>query len=151
MRLDIGRVVSNEKFVLEFDEQADYGELDIFGVRPFSEPVRVSGSVKNKYSGIEFKAEINAHCKSFCDRCLKPVEFDLNTGIESFIDLDSEENGDDLIEIKSGRFIELDDALLESLMFAYPQKVLCKEDCKGLCPECGADLNEAPCKCLIGE
>ena len=151
MRLDIGRVVSNEKFILEFDEQADYTDFDMYGEHPFAEPIKISGTVKNKYSGIEFYAKVNAHCKSTCDRCLKPVEFELDTEISSFIDLDSDEESDSPIEIKSGRFIELDDALLESLLFAYPQKILCKEDCKGLCPKCGADLNEAPCKCLIGE
>lgn len=152
MRLDIGRVVSNEKFVLEFNEQVDLSQMNVYGSYPFTQPVVISGYVKNKFSGIEFHADLNAVCDSVCGRCLAPVSFPLNTEINSFIDLDAEdEESEEPIYIKAGRFIELDDAINEALLFAYPQKVLCKEDCKGLCPVCGADLNKAQCNCLISE
>ncbi len=152
MRLDIGRVVSSENYVLNFELNADFSEYDVAdGQKPFNAPVIVTGTVKNKFRGIELNAEITTSCSALCDRCLTPVEFELSCPLYGFIDDGETVSEDELITLKADRFIELDDAVFETLILAYPQKILCTEDCKGLCPECGANLNNAECKCLISE
>jgi uncharacterized protein len=50
-----------------------------------------------------------------------------------------------------GRTLNLADQVWESLLVLLPVKLLCREDCAGLCPYCGADLNEGPCSCVPGE
>ena len=152
MRLDIGRVVSSENYVLNFDLSADFSEYDVAdGQKPFTSPVKITGTVKNKFSGIELDAKISTSCTALCDRCLTPVEFELSTSLYAFIGDGETTSEDELITLKADRFIELDDAVFETLILAYPQKILCMEDCKGLCPECGANLNNATCECLISE
>ncbi len=152
MRLDIGRVVSSENYILNFDLSADFSEYDVAdGQKPFTSPVKITGTVKNKFRGIELDAKITTSCTALCDRCLAPVEFELSTSLYGFIDDGETASEDELISLKADRFIELDDAVFETLILAYPQKILCMEDCKGLCPQCGANLNNAPCKCLLSE
>ena len=152
MRLDIGRVVSSENYVLNFELKADFSEYDIAdGQKPFNAPVIITGTVKNKFRGIELSAKITTSCRALCDRCLTPVEFNLETSLYGFISDGETQSEDELISLKADRFIELDDAVFETLILAYPQKVLCMEDCKGLCPQCGANLNNASCECLLSE
>ena len=152
MRLDIGRVVSSENYVLNFDLSADFSEYDVAdGQKPFVAPVVIAGTVKNKFRGIELSAKITTSCRALCDRCLNPVEFNLETSLYGFISDGETQSEDELISLKADRFIELDDAVFETLILAYPQKVLCMEDCKGLCPQCGANLNNASCECLLSE
>jgi uncharacterized protein len=50
-----------------------------------------------------------------------------------------------------GRTLNLSDQVWESLLILLPHKLLCREDCAGLCPQCGADLNEGPCFCASRE
>lgn len=86
-----------------------------------------------------------------CDRCLcdvrKPVEGDFTV---VFSDVKAQEGnaGEEvrLIDVRRTNEIALDQDVIDTLMLAMPSKVLCRDDCKGLCMECGADLNESPCE-----
>ena len=88
-----------------------------------------------------------------CARCLKDVRDSININFEKTVceegDLQNEEN-DDYVEICDG-MLDIDEALIEDIILNFPLKVLCKEDCKGLCPKCGIDLNEGSCSCVTKE
>jgi uncharacterized protein len=91
-----------------------------------------------------------------CDRCARPTEIVLDAPFQEFEpypdDEGTDEDGDEpRIREKHGRF-ELDAGTLvwEQFVLALPFKPLCSETCKGLCPTCGADLNEGPCGCDEG-
>ena len=81
------------------------------------------------------KCRLTAQTKEICSRCL--TEFDMN--IEKDVDLH--------YELKGELSIMLDDSLKDEIIVDYPMKVLCREDCKGLCPQCGKNLNKGPCSC----
>jgi len=51
------------------------------------------------------------------------------------------------LEIESEEFADLTEELRECIILSFPSNPLCNEDCKGLCPHCGADLNKGPCSC----
>jgi uncharacterized protein len=123
---------------------------------------KVSGGVLLR---AKFKAEVCAPCK----RCLTdvavslPVNFTLNLLPKSALIDDGEagageddgraekagsfELKDADEEVFDGRTIDLDPILREQVLLALPMNVVCREDCKGLCPSCGKDLNEGPCRC----
>ncbi len=73
-----------------------------------------------------------------CSRCLKPVEKDLDYHFDDHIDID-------------GDSVDLTEFINDSLFINEPTSILCREDCKGLCPMCGKDLNEGPCGCTPEE
>ena len=85
-----------------------------------------------------------------CDRCLKPVKVFLDGVIEAVYDMegkvDEKEELQDLRNViyYQGEVIDLEERIQEALVIAAPNVVLCKPDCKGLCPYCGVDLNEHP-------
>ncbi len=83
-----------------------------------------------------------------CDRCLSPVE--VRVPLQILRRFDTETLLDE--ELESVPFvleesIDADLLITDEAMTVLPMKVLCKEDCKGICPKCGANLNDGPCSC----
>ena len=58
----------------------------------------------------------------------------------------AEEDADDYVIVEDG-FLDVDEQLLEMLTLEFPAKILCRDDCAGLCPQCGKNKNEGPCSC----
>jgi uncharacterized protein len=88
-----------------------------------------------------------------CRRCLKDVEQDVDVHVDLlFADMGAEEQEEAEGEIYPipGRGDELDlaGAVREQLLLNVPEYALCREDCRGLCPQCGADRNESECDCV---
>ncbi len=75
-----------------------------------------------------------------CSRCLRV--FDLPLRVEQFV-FHQELHGED--------FVDLTADMREDIILALPQRALCAEDCRGLCPHCGKDLNKGPCRCRPSE
>ena len=100
------------------------------------------------------KIEISSTITSECARCLKPVSLEISgdlmylyysrgAGAEDEFD-------DDFMPVEIdffGRVLDVMPQIHESIYTLLPTKILCREDCAGLCPICGADLNEGKCSC----
>lgn len=93
-----------------------------------------------------------------CDRCLKPIEmavdksFDLAYIPPLGIGDDHELKDQDLdTSFYGGEAIDLDDLVREQVELALPMARLCRQECQGLCPNCGANLNEGRCSCVAEE
>ena len=89
--------------------------------------------------------------KAPCDRCLSDVKVDLDLTPKRFVvppekQSDEDEEVDDLSFLE-GYELNTETLLYNELMENWPAKILCKEDCKGLCPVCGRNLNEGECGC----
>lgn len=91
-----------------------------------------------------------------CARCLEPVHRKLENQFDLLfrplgIDQTSSERAISAAETEIGYYQEsglvLEDVLREQVLLSLPARTLCREDCKGLCPRCGRDLNSEPCAC----
>ena len=106
---------------------------------------------------LSVEIEVDAVIQSECARCLKVTSLEIseNLGYLYYLHGAEEEAVDDFgdympVEIDYfGKVIDIMPQIQESVFTLLPTKVLCREDCKGLCPNCGADLNEGPCSCKI--
>ena len=85
-----------------------------------------------------------------CDRCLKPVDSQIEVDFEREVlapemitDEDTKEDQHFVEEYE----LDVEALLIEELQLAWPSKVLCDEDCKGICKKCGKNLNEGACEC----
>ena len=109
--------------------------------------LRLSGSGTGK-DLVEADAEVKVAMK--CDRCLKDVakKFDLHISAEV---ISPERANEDEAEEQSGFMygyqLDVDSLISNEIFTCWPLKVLCREDCKGLCRVCGKDLNEGECGC----
>ncbi len=89
---------------------------------------------------------LDISCSTPCARCLKPTSVGLSIPFEERFAREYAAE-DDEIYLYTGNEFALDPALNEAANMALPLRVLCKEDCQGLCPQCGADKNESECGC----
>ena len=134
------------------------GHLDetsyTLGEREFSLPSGIDYDLMltNAGEGILATGILTTHVVGTCDRCLSPAEFDVSGEVdEYYLFEEPEDTGDDDDDeldfslVSADNTIDLSGALLSSLVMETPFVVLCRPDCKGLCPVCGANLNEEDC------
>ena len=96
-------------------------------------------------------AQVATECLEECARCLAPFRSALEFGFNLHADrtgtggrYERELERDDYVVFHDGRHLDLDEQLREAALLARPMAPLCRPDCKGLCPQCGADLDEGP-------
>lgn len=119
-----------------------------------TKPWLIRGKISHLDSqSVLFKGQSSTEVIMRCARCNTPVRVPIEVFLtQRFVtDADVKEPLDDEIALESiqdGR-IELYDVLLYEMSLAVPMKVLCRDDCKGLCPVCGQNLNEGKCSCKV--
>lgn len=147
MRLDLRPILRTPGASLPFQFQLDLSGMDFYGARPFAHPVRVSGAVRNMAGALSLEGTAETTLELVCDRCLKPFSQDLALPVSTLLaeELEDEEN-DEIVLLQDGA-ADLDEIFTTALVLSMDAKHLCSEDCKGLCPTCGADLNLGPCQC----
>ena len=83
-----------------------------------------------------------------CDRCLKEVEVPFSLDFEKHVNLEAEDDKEsDETNYIDGYNLDVDKLLYNEILIGWPMKVLCSEDCKGICSVCGQNLNEGTCDC----
>lgn len=104
---------------------------------------------------LTIKTKVNLTMEIPCDRCLKPVKVDFDFDIDKEVDMNQsdEERLEGLDELSYIEDFNLDvDMLIRNELFVHmPVKILCCEDCKGICKKCGANLNDGTCGCDVTE
>lgn len=130
-----------------FDYEMPLLGLEVSGVNPVKDPVRVFGSVKNNTGIVTLKATARFTYVAPCDRCCEPTARVFEFPIEHTLiaSLNNEDN-DDFLQVSDMR-LNMDELATEDINLQLPSKFLCSEDCKGLCPQCGKNLNDGPCGC----
>jgi uncharacterized protein len=143
---------------LAFKQQYTTGELDTreyaFNLK---EPPLVEGRAARAGQDIRLRGEIKAEISAPCDRCLNEVAIPIQIPFDLFYAPAEPGEGAsgerELFErdldfaVYENDQIDLDELVLEQLELSLPSRVLCREECRGLCPQCGADLNVEQCGC----
>ena len=137
-----------------FDYTTDLSQEEVSFEYPFPEPVRLRGSVTDNSGVITLSAQAEARVHTHCARCGRAVEYDKETPVDFLLVKELEGEEDDLrdnLYLVESDTVELDEILVPELILDMEMTVLCREDCKGLCPKCGRDLNLGPCGCVTRE
>ena len=147
MILDLEPIFNNEGMVKEFSFELDLSSQELSGTKPFVAPVRVSGSAGNYTGIVELRAKAVFKLETSCDRCAKPITLPQETEIfHTLVTHLNDETNDELMLVNELRY-DLDPLITEDIFLDLPAKFLCDEDCKGICPKCGKDLNTGSCSC----
>jgi DUF177 domain-containing protein len=115
-----------------------------------TEPVRVTGRLQPAGEGrFYWHGRLATRARSACRRCLEPVVAPIAAEVAALFAQAADALDDPDAYPLPARATEIDltPAIREELILAAPQYVLCREDCRGLCPRCGQDLNAGPCGC----
>ncbi len=123
--------------------------------------VAVRGVLTKSGRAYVFQGAISGAFEGPCDRCLEPVKADFETAVcwtfepgsvEKTLEdelAEDEEDEDEFVFAFEGHHIDLAPHVWEEIALAMPGKLLCRQDCAGLCPHCGADLNAGACGCRV--
>ena len=154
MRIELERL---EELGGKFSRQYAEGELTLDDPElNLVQPPEIRGRARRDGKEVELSGELQAKIETACDRCLRPVEVAIRSEFaERFVPAVSwrAEEQHELSEadlnlaVYDGETIELDDVVREEILLAMPGHVVCREDCRGLCPVCGIDRNHGSCQC----
>ena len=149
MLLGLSKIIDSPGASVSFSTSVDLSDL-CYGVSyPVSEPVLAQGTVRNTAGVLVMTGEITTRIHGICDRCAGEFHRDIHFPIDVVLvtELSNEENEDEWVFPLEGDSADLDDIVRTVFVLNLDSKLLCKDDCKGLCPRCGKNLNLGPCDC----
>ena len=148
MRLDLKNIIHVPGGVCPFSYELDLSDLEFGGAHPIAQPVLVTGQVRNMAGALVLEGTAATTLHLVCDRCAKPFAREKTVRLETLLaQALADERSEDEIVLLDGDEVDLDDGAATAFVLAMDSKNLCSEDCKGICPGCGADLNAEPCRC----
>jgi uncharacterized protein len=119
-------------------------------------PPQITGRITRSGHDVRLQGQITARAVVDCDRCLKQVTVPIESTFDvtyvpasDYVETEAAElQEEDLgLSVYEDEAIDIDELVREQVLLTMPTRALCEEDCKGLCPVCGANRNENPCEC----
>ena len=149
MLLGLSKIIDCPGASVPFSVSIDLSDLLYGESHPVSEPVLAEGVVRNTAGVLVMTGSLHTTIHGVCDRCASDfdrfVEFPLDVVLVT--ELSNEENEDEWVFPLEGDSADLEDIVRTVFVLNLDSKLLCKDDCKGLCCRCGRNLNDGPCNC----
>ena len=148
LKMDLGKIFDLEGESLVVEDVVDLSAVKLSsGVKPFVQPVPVRAVAQNRAGVVTLSLSVSFTLRVPCDRCLEVFEQDYSLNPEHTVvrELNGEDTGEYVVTPDA--VVDLDELVLTDVVLELPMVMLCKEDCKGLCSKCGANLNHGTCSC----
>lgn len=155
MKIDLSSIIDKTENFIHLDGSLNLDSLDLGGrIVTVVGPIMYEGNIYRIAGQMAIDINITYRYKEACHRCLKPTTNDVKTTLSG--KLAKGDYGDEEIEEDSGYndiffyendVLDIEEYILNQVLFSLPMKSLCSSDCKGLCPNCGIDLNNEECNC----
>lgn len=146
MKINISKLLKKNIEVLSFDVVFNESSLvrDDLNLNLVS-PIRIYGNGYYEGGIVKLTGHIETDIKETCTRCLNPFDFHINIEFDELFSKDEDDEG--LMYPIKDEEIYLKDMVIDNLILNIPLKLVCKEDCLGLCSICGKNLNVDQCHC----
>ena len=135
IKLSVSRL-EKENIVVDGSLDKDFLELENDEIISVISSVNYHFEAQLHASGIVIRGNASVNIQGECGRCLAPVSQEVFTEYTLMID-----------ELGNADEIDIADEIREELLLAFPANIICSDDCKGLCPHCGINLNLKSCRC----
>lgn len=151
--VDLTRLARDGRTRVEVDIPADAGlwaDVDL----TVRSPLRVRLEAQQVGPDVVVRGRLRGTFGLDCRRCLEPVDVEVDEEFGRLYRAGSEPEADeseDVLGLPDGAELDLADAVREQLVVSVPRYVYCQEGCRGLCPQCGTNLNESVCECTTEE
>ena len=149
MLLGLSKIIDCPGASVPFSASIDLSDLRFGTCNPVSAPVNAQGIIRNTAGVLMMTGSITTCLHGVCARCAaeftRDVEIPINVVLVT--ELSDEENEDEWVFPLEGDNADLEDIVRTVFVLNMDSKLLCREDCKGLCCRCGQNLNEGPCHC----
>ena len=132
---------------LSFTRELSTDRLALPAVLGYNVPPAAEGEIVNNAGALTLRCVIRADLHCQCDRCTREFDMPVNIPLEYGLAAELEDEEDPDYFLLNGDELDIDDLLESGYILNMDMQFLCRDDCKGLCPRCGADLNDGPCGC----
>ncbi|WP_094546520.1 YceD family protein [Petroclostridium xylanilyticum] len=149
MVIDLSNALKFEGSKVDFDSLMEVEKIEFMGDQyKFLQPVRVAGSVIKVGDTLQLNAQVSGSINVNCYRCMKAIQKDFCFSMDEVLINDdlSDVKDEEAIHFK-GSQIDIKEIVINNILLNISMKHLCSQECKGLCPQCGTDLNIKECEC----
>ena len=150
MKLNLAQVRRSEGEIFSFKLEEEFPPLHIGAdVLTYKEPVHVNLQVSNAGKSLLVQGTIDARLSAICGRCLEEFTYDINIPYDDewvFAMQATEEQKENAFIFERDE-VDITERITEQTVIALPMKYLCSDECRGLCPHCGKNLNLQSCGC----
>lgn len=148
MKIDLTDLFNGSKSEIKINHTVDMSDLIYGTYSPVKNGVSVKGRLFSKADIVYLDINISFVFNGFCDRCAGELTKDFSIAVNKIVveELQNERDDDDYIVVNN-RTLDLDALVNEEVSLSLPSKILCSDDCRGLCPQCGTNLNVSKCDC----
>ncbi len=148
MVIDLTGIINSVGLKKDFSGSLSLNEFEFSGeAYSFTQPLQVSGCIMNTGDTYELVALVSGYINLNCYRCTvditKSFEFSIN---EKLTNSDDSEQNEDVVKFE-GNILDIEDIIINNIFVNLSMKYLCSDECRGLCPICGVDLNKEECRC----
>ena len=147
MKLCLKDAFASQSFNKSYNYRLSKDELGQLPAPLVSNTVDVVVTVNGVNGQVTCEMEIVATFSVTCARCLKELELEFKSLTTKPVFLDDGVCEEDAVYVNQAMCFDINDEVFTRICFEFPMAPLCKEDCKGLCPVCGCDLNTSSCSC----
>lgn len=148
MKIDLTELFNGSKERIDIECLIDLKNLEYNTYYPLKKPVNVSGSLTSKADVVYLDLKVDYTFEGFCDRCAEELVKNYVLSIHRIVvEQLQNENNDDEYLIVENRTLDIEEFINEEVLLSLPSKILCSDDCKGICSQCGVNLNVNKCNC----
>ena len=146
MLLNLREIIGVPGGKVPFDFEPDMTDAAAGSIVRMERPSRAAGDVTNRAGVLTFTANVDAVCVCVCARCLAEFKRPVHKRIVAYL-TEGGEGGDPDGYFLQGDKVDANEIVLTEFILDMDDRLLCREDCAGLCESCGSDLNSGPCSC----
>jgi len=148
MVIDLRKYLAVQNETGSVSYQVHIDDTGVNGEKLFPAPVSADAGFSGFSGTVRLKLQLKSEMVTVCDRCGKELHIPIELDSWHILtpELAEADNEGEMIEVDMAAF-DLDELVYSDIMLSLPTKILCREDCKGLCPECGRDLSTGSCDC----
>ena len=147
--LDVSDALKYPGQIYPFSADIALPEVDVLGETVCFAPVHLEGTFLGAGEAVSIRAEFCCEARTRCMKCLADVRVPLQISLDERFEHAPDPEDPDLYAFE-GSQIDLTECVKNALVLELPMRIVCSEDCKGLCPACGANRTLVPCTCLEG-
>ncbi len=152
MLIRINKFLASGQISLKVSENFEIDDEDFLSKTHLHKSIGFSGDIFKVDESLLLNGTVKYTFDDECARCLAPFDNAVETRFEAVLlhQLDENDENDDDDEIKlkiTDGCVDLEETIKQMIYLSMPMKSLCKKDCKGICPNCGVNLNHEECKC----
>ena len=149
MLLGLSKIIDCPGASVSFTTSVDLSDLQYGNTFPVTEPVQAEGTVRNTAGVLVMTGKVHTTIHGVCDRCAGEFHRDVEIPIDVVLvtELADEENEDEGVFNLIGDSADLEEIIRTVFVLNMDSRLLCSEDCKGICGGCGKNLNHETCVC----